>query len=96
MLYHYSNLFDYDHETNTFTAWISELGPQPFTRVFSDACDLGCSIVSAKTGEVATFYISLTEKDREHDIIAWHLKPTLDTIKLFPLLKDTKVVIFND
>ena len=96
MPYLSSKLFDYDHETNTFSAWVSELGKNPFGPVFNDAVDLGCSIVSDKTGKIADFFITLTEKDREHDIVAWHLKPTPDTTKLFPLLKDTKVVIFND
>lgn len=96
MPYLSSKLFDYDHETNTFSAWMSELGPQPFHPVFNDAADVGVSIVSSKTAAIADFYISLTEKDVEHDIVAWHLIPTPDTIKLFPLLKDTKVVIFND
>ncbi len=96
MPYLSSKLFDYDHDTNTFTAWVAELGKNPFGRMFGDSCDMGCSIVSDKTGAIADFYITLEEKDDEHDVIAWHLKPTSDTVRLFPLLKDTKVVIFND
>lgn len=96
MPYLSSKLFDYDHETNTFSAWVSELGPQPFGPIFNDAIDDGCSIVSDKTGSIADFYISHKEIDDEHELIAWHLAPTRDTIRSFPLLKDTKVVIFND
>ena len=91
-----SKLFDYDHDTNTFTAWVSELGPRPFHQIFEDACDQGCSIVSSKTAQIADFYVSLEEHDAEHDIIAWHLKPTTATVKKLPLLKDATVVIFND
>ena len=91
-----SKLFDYDHDTNTFSAWVSELGPQPFHQIFEDAADVGVSIVSSKTAEIADFFISITEKDAEQDIVAWHLKPTPITIQKLPLLKDATVVIFND
>lgn len=91
-----SKLFNYDHETNTFTAWMSEIGPRPFRPIFNDSIDLGCSITSTKTGTVADFYITLEERDVDHDIVAWHLKPTPDTKRLLPLIKDAKLVIFND
>ncbi len=96
MPYLSSKLFDYDHDTNTFTAWVSELGPQPFGPVFNDSIVDGISIVSSKTAAIADFYITEKEMDREHDLVAWHLKPTPDTLKMFPLLKDTRVVVFND
>lgn len=96
MPYHSSKLFSYDHDTNTFTVWVSELGRTPFGPIFNDAIDDGFSIVSAKTGLAPDFYVVLSEKDGEHELVAWHLEPTADTVRLFPLLKNTKVVVFND
>jgi hypothetical protein len=91
-----SKLFNYDHETNTFTAWASELGPQPFRQIFDDACDEGCSIVSVISGQIADFYVTLEEKDAERNVTAWHLDPTAATVRRLPLTKDAKIVIFND
>lgn len=93
---HLSGQFSFDHDTNTFTAWASELGSRMFGQVFEDACDVGLTIVSCKTGSMASFYIVETEKDDEHDIHAWRLKPTDATVRQFPLLKDTTVIVFND
>lgn len=93
---HLSQQFDYDHDTNTFTAWASELGSRMFGQVFEGACDVGLSIVSGKTGSEAVFYIAETEKDDDNDISAWRLKPTDATVRQFPLLKDTTVIVFND
>lgn len=96
MPYLSSKLFDYNRTTATFTAEVSGLGPRPFGPVFNDAIDDGFSLVSAKTGNVADFYIYRAERDRESEITHWVLKPTSDTIRLFPHLKDTTVVVFND
>lgn len=95
MPYHSSKLFTYDHETNSFTAWVSELGTSPFGPVFNDAIDVGCSIVSDKTGKIADFFVNNTEKDAEGDTLAWHLLPTNATKQLFPLLRNSSVTVFN-
>lgn len=93
---HLSQQFDYDHDTNTFTAWASELGSRMFGQLFEDACDVGLTIVSGRTGSISSFYISEEQRDDDNDISAWYLKPTNETVKRFPLLKDATVVVFND
>lgn len=91
---HPSKKFNYDHDTNAFTAWASDLGPHMFDRIYDDACDIGLSIVSHKTGAVSTFYVDKEERN-DGDIMAWHLKPTEGTVRRHPLLKDTTVIVFN-
>lgn len=96
MPYLSSKLFDYDRATDTFYAEVSELGPQPFGSVFNDAIDSGFSMVSAKTAAIADFYIYNTNRDADSDVTHWLLKPTRDTIQLFPSLRNTTAVVWND
>lgn len=93
---HFSAQFTYDHDTNTFTGWASELGSRLFAPVYEDAADLGLTIVSGKTGSGATYYIAEEERDDDNDISLWKLMPTPETIRRLPLLKDTTVIVFND
>lgn len=93
---HLSSQFEYDHDTNTFTAWASELGSYTFKRLYGDACDYGFDIVSCKTGAVSTFYVTEEDRDDDNDVTAWRMKPTAETIRKHPLLKDASVIVFND
>jgi hypothetical protein len=91
-----SKQFRYEACTTTFYAEASDLGRNPFDRIYSDACDEGFSIESAKTGKVGVFYLSHTKIDRDNDIVYWELKPTAETIQRIPRLHGIKVIVFND
>lgn len=93
---HNSDRFTYDKKTNTFSAFVSDLGPKPFGRLYSDACDEGIVILAAKTLNMASFYVVHEERDGEGDLVAWHLLPTTETVRTYPALTTSKVVIFND
>lgn len=96
---HSSKKFSYDSDTNAFTAWASTLDEgmkkHMFGRIFNDACDEGMYIVSDKTGAEAGFAVDREERNDDNDITSWVLKPTDETKRKFPLLKNATVTIFN-
>lgn len=96
---HSSKKFSYDSDTNSFTAWASELDvgmTKPmFGRIFPDACDEGLYIVSAITGDEAGFAVYRASRNIDDDITSWLLTPTDETKRKFPLLKNATVTIFN-
>jgi hypothetical protein len=75
---------------NTFISELSDLGPAVrFERVYDDACDIGFTIISEKTGMPAVFAFNGNRTDGEGDLIA------LDFICVTPGLKYLKAVLFN-
>lgn len=85
-----SSRFFFNKETNTFVAEISELGRSfDLGRVYDDACDIGFTIISEKTGNPAVFALSNTNQS-EGGYDSW------DFICVTPGLKNLKAVIFND
>ena len=90
-----SNKFTYNQTTDTFTAEMSELGSQVFHQVYQDSCDLGFELVSDKTGVTALFHVYQTDRCL-FDTVAWHLRPTDESIRRNPGLQNTRVIIFND
>lgn len=58
---------------NCFAAEVSSLGNFNLERVYDDACDVGFSIVSAKTGNLVVFAQNgyIRDEDGEGDLIAW-------------------------
>jgi hypothetical protein len=95
-----SDKFIWNSQTKQLTTFASDLGSlqsgaPEFHRLYSDACDVGIDIVSAKTGTIATFYLGEAEY-RDGDLQFWPLFPTSETLKKQPQLAGSKVVIFND
>jgi hypothetical protein len=91
--------FLYSKETKTFCTDISNLGTTyVFDRLYSDACDEGLTLVSEKSGFEATYYLDHVNhsNDTDHEIVSWELKPTVETVRKHPQLRDTTVLIFND
>ena len=79
-----------------FRQEISSLGKHfKFDRIYLDACDVGLTLVSEKTGSEATYYV-----DEEHiengEITHWTLYPTVETRKKYLQLARTSIVIWND
>ncbi len=90
--------FNYIKKDKKFVTEISLLGDSPFFRIFPDSCDLGCSIRSEKTGQIAQFYIYRTHynPNEPEEVTHWDLKPTPESIRKMPGLKDVTMIIFND
>jgi len=90
--------FLYSKETKTFVIDISDLGSTyVFDRIYSDAADEGITLYSEKSGLEATYYLDHCNYDHiEGEVVSWELKPTTETIRKHPQLRDTTVLIFND
>lgn len=93
---HHSSKFEYDKATRTFLADISDLGPNPWCRPYSDAIDLGIDICSARTGKIATFVVDGEVRDPDGDIIYWVLKPTGQSSAQHLLPAEMSMRIYND
>lgn len=83
--------FRYDAANRLFTVEASDIGlghGLEFERVFDDACDVGLSLISAKTGQVIACAIE-HEELREGDTLYWDLRPAerkdrdLFTVRIF-------------
>jgi hypothetical protein len=90
-----SRLFDYDKNERCFVAEISDLGPGfEFHRVYDDACDVGLTVISHRSGREVVFAVDEVETDREGDILAWRLVPASYQRAL--LIDNVTMTIFND
>lgn len=93
-----SALFTWARGTREFVQEASTLeanGCAP-GRLYSDAADVGFTVVSARTGQEADFYFSYNERDSEHDLQATHYLPTPETVRRMPQLAGVTVIILND
>ena len=91
--------FSYDAKTRTFIVESSDLAPLRsfgWTRLYPDACDVGIFLTSSKTGVTIRYYISNTIEDREGDVQYWELSPVTEDIRKFPVVRNTKVIVYND
>ena len=91
-----SQSFDYCQISKTFTADMSELGSRVFQQIYPDACDLGITMISYKTGVEAKFVVQSENRDIENELLSWTLIPTTETLRKIPHLEGVKVIIFND
>lgn len=84
-------------KNRVFVCEASDLGPNfTFVRIYDDAADAGFTMVSARTGKYANFYLVNTFRDGEGDVTHWLLKPTSEAIRRNPGLTGTEVHILND
>jgi ribonuclease HI len=92
-----SNQFTWSKDRRVFSAEVSDFGPGfHFGQIYSDACDEGLRLVSSQTGSEVTFYVSEREQDGEGDLVAWKLRPTVESLRKNPQIADVEMVIFND
>jgi len=63
-----------------------------FGRVYTDACDEGLVIRSARTGREVPFAVTHTER-RDGDLVYWDLEPVNETGRV---IFDCRLRIFND
>jgi hypothetical protein len=91
-----SSKFDYNRDTMQLIADVSDLGVDPFERVYGDACDVGIRIVSVRTGRSVMFVVHQEVRDAEGDILYWILKAVRDPRQQEPVLQLLTVKVFND
>lgn len=92
--------FTFDATTGEFLAEASELTggdvARPlFGQVFSDSADEGLILVSAKTGHPIVFYVSMTKRNADNDVLWWSLSMAPESKRQNPSVCVT-VKIFND
>lgn len=101
MVYLPSKLFSYNASTQMFTAEASELDHVAqdgnwMDRIYNDAADAGFTMVSDRTGERVVFVHTEVTRNDDGDIESWDFKPTSESLRKFPHLKDCVLVVFND
>ena len=77
-------------KSGVFSAEASELRDLKLSRVYDDACDMGFTIISEKTGKGVVFAQTEDTVDREGDLLS------INFVSVTPGLTHLKVVIFND
>src|SRR5260221_12621238 len=89
------NQFNYNPLTKTFSACISDLGPdfekRGYEQVYDDACDVGLTLVNNKSGDRCVFVLNDTYKD-DDGVGFWDFVPAGSRQKNTNL----KLRIFND
>ena len=84
-----ADLFSF--KDNKFVSCFSDFGKAfELKRVYHDACDVGFSILSPKTGKCATFALQQDHYDREGDYTH------SEFVCITPGLKNLTAVVFND
>lgn len=96
MVEHSSDQFTYIPNTKTFVAESSDLENRHLERIYDDACDVGLSIKSVKTGVVITYYMESVHFNAERELTYWTYKPISEDVRKHPEVADTHVAIFND
>lgn len=64
--------FSYDAATSTFSAEVSSTNG--LHRVYDDACDVGLTLVSSRTGREVVFVVTDEHRDGEGDVTHWTLR----------------------
>lgn len=72
---HSTRLFTWVPETNELVCDISDLPRPVMGQVYDDACDLGMTLVSARTGKEIVVAVDAEVYDSEGDLQAWILRP---------------------
>ena len=85
----------YDSTTNVFTADMAELSHRGFAweQAYPDACDLGVTVVSQRTGRSIMFVVN-NEEWVGDDLVAWHLTPAKASRDV--RVNSMRLTIFND
>lgn len=88
-----SRRFYWDASTLTFVADLSDLGKDfQFGRVYDDACDIGLTLVSQRTGTEVVFAIEDEKRDSEGELQYIELIPA----KRGELPDGVTVRLYND
>ena len=78
----------WDGTSNLFVADMSDLGHGfKFERVYDDACDIGLTLISHRTGKEIVFVFTGHIRNNEGELMGWELESLGSTFKM---------TIFND
>lgn len=90
--------FSHNIEDKTFSADISDLGPEPFEQIYPDACDTGLVLTASHSGLESRWFIDSTgfKLADDHAVGAWVFKPTPETLRKLPVLNGYTAMVFND
>lgn len=101
-MYINTDYITYDKEKNVFVGELSDLNARSspesptFHQIYDDAADVGLVLISHKTASEATFYLYNEVYGAEDEFLYYELRPTPETIRKYPQLKQSKVLIYND
>lgn len=87
-----SDRFTYDAGSFMFVIEASRLHGLSLGRVYDDACDVGLTLVSARSGHEIVFAVSEETRDADGDLIATILRPVRGNRNNLPLT----IHILND
>jgi hypothetical protein len=90
-----SDRFTYLKDEKVFAAEASDLPRNMLGRVFDDACDLGFTMISARTGVEMVFVQIDTLRDREGELM-YHVFAPATPQNGAAAIADVRVHIFND
>jgi len=88
--------FTYHAQAQTFVSEASEMENRHLQRMYDDACDVGFSMKSSKTGRVVVYVLVDTVIDDDDGIQYWIFEPTAESVRKHPECVGTKVKVFND
>lgn len=75
----------------------SDIGLRGFEQLYDDACDVGIALMNPRNGNVTRWYLLETITDpHEGEVLGWILKPTPESIRKQPELKEYQLNIVND
>lgn len=75
----------------------SDIGFRRFEQLYDDACDVGLALVNPRSGNVTRWYLLETITDpREGEVLGWMLKPTPETVRKQPELRNYQLNMIND
>ncbi|NBR07289.1 MAG: hypothetical protein EBT92_16205 [Planctomycetes bacterium] len=90
--------FTHNKDSRSFVADASDFGNfNFFQRIYDDAADVGFTICNPKSGRsiLVTLFQELADYEN-NEVHGWEFTPSEHDVRLYPLLKNYKFVIFND
>ena len=84
-------------DRNVLVAEASDLGPDfKLGRVYDDACDVGFTVVSARTGLEAVFTGGVEHRDSEGELLWEEFEITPESARSLGCSPDFRIQLFND
>jgi len=90
----------FSFKAGVFTAEMAELSRGGNRNIFHSVNEgglrNGLTLVSDKTGKAVDFIINHIDWSPDHELMGWHLKPTVESIRSNPEVAGLKMLIIND
>jgi hypothetical protein len=90
--------FTHNKDTRSFVAEASDFGNfNFFQRIYDDAADVGFLVCNPSSGRTILVTLFQELADYEcNEVYGWEFTPSKQDVRLYPLLKNYKFVIYND